>query len=101
MLARVEETYLAWSMMLIGIAAVASGIVGYVLPDGQRLTVALALLVGAGAGMTVLFAQGLVLGFEQQTGARSFLVASVVGFLTVIVGLAVLVRRARTRRTPA
>lgn len=94
-----EETYLAWAMMSIGVAAVASGVVGFTLPEGQRLSVALALLLGAGVGLTILFAQGLVLGFEQQTGARSFLIASLSGFFTVAAALGVLVSRARRDAT--
>ncbi len=93
-----EETYTSWAMVLIGTAAVAAGIVGYVLPDGHRLSVALALLIGAGVGVTTLFLQALAGAFDDpERAARAFLIASALGFVTVTAGLVVLFRRDRAR----
>jgi hypothetical protein len=93
-----EQTYTSWAMVLIGTAATVAGIVGYVLPEGRRLSVALALLVGAGVGVTTLFLQALGGAFDDpENAARAFLIASVLGFVCVTAGLVVLYRRGRAR----
>jgi len=49
-------------------------VAGYVLPEGQRLAVALPLLIGAGVGVTAMFVQALVGGFDDpEMAARTFL----------------------------
>jgi hypothetical protein len=94
-----QETLGPWAMMLIGCAAVLSGIVGYLLPDGERLSVVLALLIGAGVGVVAIFAQALLGGLDDpDTGARTFFVSSLLGFVSVLTGLGVLLARARARR---
>ena len=54
-----EQTSMSWAMVLIGSAAVVSGIVGYLLPRSERLSVALPLLIGAGVGVVALFLQAV------------------------------------------
>jgi hypothetical protein len=94
----VEQTYMSWAMVLIGSAAVGSGVVGYALPRGERLSVALPLLIGAGIGVVALFVQALAGGLDEpERASRSFLISSALGFIAVSAGLAVLVRRARER----
>ena len=74
-------------------------VAGYVLPEGQRLAVALPLLIGAGVGVTAMFVQALVGGFDDpEMAARTFLVSSVLGFVAVLAGLVVLFARARAPR---
>jgi hypothetical protein len=91
----VEETSVSWAMVLIGSAAIASGVVGLVLPRGERLSVALPLLIGAGVGVSALFLQELAGGFDDpEAAATTFLIASVLGLVAVVTGLVVLVRRA-------
>jgi hypothetical protein len=91
----VEETSVSWAMVLIGSAAIASGVVGLVLPRGERLSVALPLLIGAGVGVSALFLQELAGGFDDpERAATTFLLASVLGLVAVVAGLVVLVRRA-------
>jgi hypothetical protein len=91
-----EQTYISWAMVLIGFGAGSAGGVGLVLPVGQRLGVALALVLGAGVGIASLFGLQLVGGFgDPESVALAFLIASGAGFAAVLCGLAVLVRRAR------
>ena len=67
------------------------------LPDGHRLSVALALLVGAGVGVTILFLQALGGAFDDpESAARAFLIASALGSCRTA-GLVVLFRRGRAR----
>lgn len=96
---RMEQTLMSWAMVLIGSAAVVAGIVGYLLPRGERLSVVLPLLIGAGVGVVAVFLLALLGGLDEpERAARSFLTASVMGFAAVMAGLAVLVRRARASR---
>lgn len=93
-----EQTSLSWAMVLIGSAAVVSGIVGYLLPRSERLSVALPLLIGAGVGVVALFLQAVGGGLDEpERASRTFLISSTLGFIAVMAGLAVLVRRARGR----
>ncbi len=91
-----EETYLSWAMVLVGLGAASAGGVGLVLPVGHRLAVALPLVLGAGVGVASMFLLMLAGGFDDpQAGAQAFLIASAAGLTAVIVGLTVLFRRAR------
>jgi hypothetical protein len=91
-----EEVYLAWAMISIGAGVAAAGGVGLVLPPGHRFAVFLALVLGAGVGIATLFAFMLVGSFDApERSARSFLIASALGLVAVVGGLAVLVRRSR------
>jgi len=91
-----EQTFISWAMVLIGLGAASAGGVGLFLPVGQRLAVALTLVLGAGVGIASLFGLQLVGRFgDPESVALSFLIASGVGLAAVLSGLAVLVRRAR------
>ena len=93
-----EQTSMSWAMVLIGSAAVVSGIFGYLMPRGERLSVALPLLIGAGVGIVALFLQALGGGLDQPVRAsNTFLISSILGFIAVMAGLAVLVRGTRDR----
>ena len=85
-----------WSIALIGIAVAGAGLVGAYLPRGDRWAVLLPLLAGAGAGIAVL-----ALGTQEsdQSNAdwwRLFLEGSIVGFLTMTAGLALLITRSNS-----
>jgi hypothetical protein len=91
-----EQTYVSWAMVLIGLGAASAGGVGLFLPVGQRLAVALSLVLGAGVGVTSLFLLQIAGGFgDPESVALAFLIASGIGFAAVIGGLAVLIRRVR------
>lgn len=90
-----EGTYVAWAMMLIGLAAATAGGVGLFLPQGHRMTALLPLVIGAGIGLAALFAQIVDVGSRPEDPARAFLIASALGFLTVVTALVVLIRRVR------
>jgi 4-hydroxybenzoate polyprenyltransferase len=93
-----EQTSMAWAMVLIGSAAVVSGIVGYRMPRGERSSVALPLLIGAGVGIVALFLQALGGAFDEpERASNTFLISSILGFIAVMAGLAVLVRGTRDR----
>ena len=90
-----------WSIALIGIAITGAGMVGAYLPRGDRWAVLLPLLAGAGVGIAVL-ALGMPDGSQSDDDWwRLFLEASVVGFVTVAAGLALLIARSNgfERRT--
>jgi hypothetical protein len=90
-----EHTYATWAMILMGLGAVAAGVVGIVLPAGQRLSVLLALVIGAGVGVAALFLQLLPAEPDVDDGARAFLIASALGLAAVLAASAVLLRRSR------
>jgi hypothetical protein len=88
------------SMFLVGSALAIAGGVGVFLPRGDRAGVALALLAGAGVGIA-----GLALGWsvsnvddvaEAETWWRVFFGSSIAGFATVVMGVTVSWRRARS-----
>jgi len=89
-----------WSMSLMAVSTIAAGIVGAVLPTGQRLDSILALIAGAGAGVLVI-AVGLMTGAHATSAAameRLFFVGSCVGTTAVVLVLVVLWRHARPSR---
>jgi hypothetical protein len=89
------ETTQLVALMLIGTGAVATGIVGLMLPVGERLAAAtLALVLGAGAGIASLAIGMLAIdGDSDQAYADVFLVASAIGLGAVLASLAVAWRR--------
>ena len=92
-----EQTYMMWAMVLIGAGLASAGAAGLFLPVGQRLSVVLALVLGAGVGVASVFLLMLAGGTDDpEAGAQAFLIASVVGLAAVVAGLAVLFRRARS-----
>jgi hypothetical protein len=86
---------LTFSFILIGTAAVATGFVGMLLPSGERLAAALALVVGAGMGVVSLAAGSQVVADTQSAYENLFLVSTSLGFAASIFSLAVLWRRTR------
>jgi hypothetical protein len=90
-----EATYVSWAMVLIGLGAATAGGVGLFLPPGHRLTALLPLVIGAGIGLAALFAQIVDVGPRPEDPARAFLIASTLGFVTVVATLVVLIRRVR------
>ena len=90
-----DQTYVSWAMVLIGLGGAAAGGVGLFLPAGHRLTALLPLVIGAGVGLASLFAQLIDAGTQPADPTRAFLFASALGFVAVIVGLGVLILRVR------
>lgn len=91
------ETHMMWAMVVIGTGVASAGGAGLFLPAGQRLSIALTLVLGAGMGVASLFLQMLSGGInEPDASAQAFLIASAVGLAAVVAGLAVLFRRARS-----
>ena len=86
-----------WAVVLIGAAGVATGVVGVMLPSGQRLEVLLALVAGAGSGLVVLAAELLSGTSSAQASERFFFYATCVG--AVIVGAVLLALWLRSRRS--
>jgi hypothetical protein len=95
-----EETLMLWSVVLIGTAAVGTGVVGILLPPGSRLEVLLGPVAGIGVGIVVL-AVGQLLeggaspGSDDLYVARVFLVGSILGWIAVALTLFALVQRDR------
>jgi hypothetical protein len=89
------ETELYVSLMLIGIGAATAGAVGIALPAGERLTAALALVIGAGVGVAALAVGYLIAGAHVDDGITQFLISSIIGLAAVLGSLAVLWRRSR------
>jgi len=83
-----------WSFALMGIAVAAAGLVGVYLPRGDRWAVLLPLVAGAGVGFAVV-ALGTATDGGQSNDEwwRVFFEGSILGFLTVAGGLALLTAR--------
>jgi hypothetical protein len=95
--ARMEETHMMWAMVMIGTGIASAGGAGLFLPVGQRLSIALTLVLGAGTGVASLFLLMLARGIDHpRAPAQAFLIASAVGLASLLAGLAVLFRRARS-----
>jgi hypothetical protein len=93
-----EETYTTIGAVAIGVGAVAAGVVGLLLPRGEQLTAVLALVVGAGIGVVTLALGFQITGNESsEDGARTFMVASLLGLAGVAASLAAIVARSRQR----
>ena len=89
------------SMFLIGTALAMSGGVGVLLPPGNRAGVVLALLAGAGVGIAGLAVGSPSFGADDAAASgRVFFVASIAGFVTVVLCLVVAWRRARPDAVP-
>jgi uncharacterized membrane-anchored protein len=81
------------SIFLIGLASVLTGVVALRLPAGRRLEAILALVVGAGVGVAFLAIGSAFARSEVQREQAAFFVASVAGFVGVVVCLAAIRRR--------
>jgi len=73
-----------WGSIFIGAGAVVAGVIGIVLPARHRFAALLALVVGAGVGVAAL-AVGTHSVSNPDDAASAFLVASVLGFVSVVV----------------
>ena len=91
------------ALSLVGIGAVATGVLGIVLPAGERIAAGLALVVGAGIGVTVLAIGTQVVGDSPDDSpegyASVFLVAAALGLAGTLESLALLWRRTADQRT--
>ena len=82
------------ALALIGLAGVAAGFVGILLPPGERIAAALPLVVGAGVGLVTLAIGSN--GVETDEGFEVvFLWGAVLGFVATCAALAALWFRAR------
>ena len=81
----------------------ATGVLGIVLPAGERIAAGLALVVGAGIGVTVLAIGTQIVGDSPDDSpegyASVFLVAAALGLAGTLVSLALLWRRTADQRT--
>ena len=77
-----------WGLIMIGAGAVVAGILGLALPPRQRLAAVFPLVIGAGVGVAALAVggHGSTSSSEFET---TFLVASALGFISVIVSAAI------------
>jgi len=90
---------MAIAMLLIGLAVVATSVVGLLLPPGHRLESLLALVAGAGAGIAVLAVEvATEFRFTTNGPTAAFLFATIAGTVVVGVCLAVIVRQQGRRR---
>jgi hypothetical protein len=91
------------ALSLVGIGAVATGVLGIVLPAGERIAAGLALVVGAGIGVTVLAIGTQIVSDTPDDSpegyASVFLVAAALGLAGTLVSLALLWRRTADQRT--
>lgn len=81
------------SLALIGLAAVAAGVEGVLLPPGERIAATLTLVVGAGIGVVTLAVGTQLVDESPASYERVFLVGSALGFLGTAASLLLLWRR--------
>jgi hypothetical protein len=84
------------ALVLIGLAGVAAGFVGILLPPGERIAAVLPLVVGAGVGLATLAIGSNGTETEEQFEGV-FLTGAVLGFAATCAALSVLWFRARPR----
>ena len=92
------ETTMTLALALVGIGAVATGVLGIWLPAGERIAAGLALVVGAGIGLVAIAIGSQVVGDSLESHANMFLVASALGLLGTLASLTVLWRRTARER---
>jgi len=86
------------ALSLVGIGAVATGMLGIVLPSGERIAAGLALVVGAGIGVVVLAIGTQLVNDTPDEYASVFLVAAALGLAGTLVSLGLLWRRTADQR---
>jgi len=91
------DTQMTTAFVLIGLAAAGAGVVGILLPAGERIAAALPLVVGAGVGVVTL-AIGTNGAESPETFEDVFLTGSALGFTATAATLALLWRRTHARR---
>jgi hypothetical protein len=86
-----------WSITLIGLALALAAGVGMFLPRGERWSVLLPLIAGAGVGIAslALGTPDMSESSNSQAFERVFLWSSIAGFITVCLGLVAVWFRAR------
>lgn len=84
------------ALALIGLAGVAAGFVGILLPPGERIAAALPLVVGAGVGLVTLAIGSNGVASDEEFKVV-FLWGAVLGFVATCAALSVLWFRARPR----
>ena len=92
---------MTFAFVLIGLAAVGAGVLGVLLPSGERIAAALPLVVGAGVGVVTLAIGSQVVEDTDRAYEQLFLVGSALGFAATCGSLALLWRRARATATAA
>jgi hypothetical protein len=88
-----------WGFILIGAGAVVAGFLGLALPAGERLAAPLMLVIGAGVGVVAL-AVGTHNTTDPNGAASAFLVASALGFVSVVVSSTILWLRLGSPKPP-
>jgi len=86
------------ALSLVGIGAVATGMLGIVLPPGERIAAGLALVVGAGIGVVVLAIGTQLVNDTPDDYASVVLVAAALGLAGTLVSLGLLWRRTADQR---
>jgi peptidoglycan/LPS O-acetylase OafA/YrhL len=86
------------ALSFVGIGAVATGLLGIVLPPGERIAAGLALVVGAGIGVVVLAIGTQLVNDTPDDYASVFLVAAALGLAGTLVSLGLLWRRTADQR---
>ena len=88
------------ALSLVGIGAVATGVLGIVLPAGERIAAGLGLVVGAGIGVVALAigTQMVNAPDDSEAYATVFLAAAALGLVGTLVSLALLWRRTADQR---
>jgi hypothetical protein len=84
------------ALALIGLAGVAAGFVGILLPPGERIAAALPLVVGAGVGLVTLAIGSNGVESDEEFEVV-FLWGAVLGFVATCAALSVLWFRVRPR----
>ena len=90
------KSTLALSLVVFG--GVATGMLGIVLPPGERIAAGLALVVGAGIGVVVLAIGTQLVNDTPDEYASVFLVAAALGLAGTLVSLGLLWRRTADQR---
>jgi hypothetical protein len=89
-----------WGFILIGAGAVVAGVLGLALHGVDRLAAALPLVIGAGVGVAAL-AVGTHNTTSSTNAESAFLIASVLGFVAVVVSSVALWVAVSRRSTPS
>jgi drug/metabolite transporter (DMT)-like permease len=93
------STSVMWGFILAGAGAVVAGVLGLALPARERLAAAFPLVIGAGVGVVAL-AIGTYNSTSPEDAETAFLIASALGFATVILSSALIWSRHRSKRSP-
>lgn len=79
---RMEETWVTLGVVCMGLGGIVAGLVGVVLPEGRRLGALFGLIAGGGVGVVVI-GLGALLNERKEPTELTFLLASLLGLLTV------------------